>query len=767
MKSNQLKSIKIEHLRGSVTPFTIPFENNKKLTIVYGENGTGKSSICDGFDFIANGRVGSLDEKGLSRTEKYWPSLGKGTNDISVTLATKDYISKATLSKTTPIWSPPSPKPIVEILRRTQILKLVEARAGDRYKEIERFIDVSKIENTEAALKRLIDDLKREQNDHSQQIQGSLNSLKEMCPIPDEVSNIADWAQQEVDKDFTATNEELARLNVLSTNFTRLNTHVGKLENFVRAISEAKGNVSAANTALQYASNKVSDGAADLVDILESAKRFLMISPNPSVCPLCESPAGVEGLQARVDSRIETLNSLKTAKWGLENAKQKLLLAQAEPEKLLRAFHSDRGLFLSSLTNGVWSTHIEIPSPCPDTIEEFEKWYKTFKALPDAWRAYKERNVAEQHRINELKKALNAYKKALLLPSENSILIPRIEKMYDLIQEERKKFTDEILSDIATEVGRLYESVHPGEGRDKISLELDPKKRASLDLAVEIAGQSGHPPQAYFSESHMDTLGLCVFFALARKDSPENRILIIDDVLASVDEPHVERLIEMLYRESQSFQHCILTTHYKPWREKYHWGQLREGYCQFIELGKWNDVAGISILKNTAVSEVERLELALQEQPPDYQVICSKAGVILEAILNFITKAYQCAVPRKDDDLYTINDLLQAVSGKLRSSLRVEKLISHEPVQYEDYPLGSILDDLSRISGARNAFGAHFKEISFSLMGDDSIKFATKVLELADLLIDREWGWPTIKSSGSYRATKKETRRLHPFVKPS
>ncbi|MEZ5477583.1 MAG: AAA family ATPase [Thiolinea sp.] len=59
MTIGALDKITIGHLRGSVKPFTLVFERKKKLTIIYGENGTGKSTICDAFDFLGNGMVGS------------------------------------------------------------------------------------------------------------------------------------------------------------------------------------------------------------------------------------------------------------------------------------------------------------------------------------------------------------------------------------------------------------------------------------------------------------------------------------------------------------------------------------------------------------------------------------------------------------------------------------------------------------------------------------------------------------------------------------
>jgi AAA15 family ATPase/GTPase len=68
MSSSALQKLTISHLRGSVVPFALSFEKGKKLTIVYGENATGKTTICDAFEFLAHGRVGSLENRGLGKT---------------------------------------------------------------------------------------------------------------------------------------------------------------------------------------------------------------------------------------------------------------------------------------------------------------------------------------------------------------------------------------------------------------------------------------------------------------------------------------------------------------------------------------------------------------------------------------------------------------------------------------------------------------------------------------------------------------------------
>ncbi|MBK8375959.1 MAG: hypothetical protein IPL18_14335 [Sphingomonadales bacterium] len=108
------------------------------------------------------------------------------------------------------------------------------------------------------------------------------------------------------------------------------------------------------------------------------------------------------------------------------------------------------------------------------------------------------------------------------------------------------------------------------------------------------------------SASRIWTLLACVFLALAARDRAPEPVLILDDVLGSVDEPHAERVIGADLRLSGAgFQHTIVTTHYRPWREKYRWGWLKPGQaCQFVELTGWAIDDGIRII--SSLPEIDR-----------------------------------------------------------------------------------------------------------------------------------------------------------------
>jgi hypothetical protein len=140
----------------------------------------------------------------------------------------------------------------------------------------------------------------------------------------------------------------------------------------------------------------------------------------------------------------------------------------------------------------------------------------------------------------------------------------------------------------------------------------------------------------------------------------------------------------------------------------------------------------------------------------------------LEAILDFLTQLYECAVPRRKGKP-TLGDLLPSIKGKLRTALKIERQErgTDGSETYKEYPLGQFLEELEKIAQVRNVFGCHFNELSHHLPEEDAIRFSKTVLTLGDHLIDTDCGWPRSDKSGSYWANSKQTRRLHPLKQPT
>ena len=59
----------------------------------------------------------------------------------------------------------------------------------------------------------------------------------------------------------------------------------------------------------------------------------------------------------------------------------------------------------------------------------------------------------------------------------------------------------------------------------------------------------------------LDTLGLCVYLALAKHAGAGNALVVLDDVLTSVDDVHLDRIIEVIADEAPHFGQMIMMTH--------------------------------------------------------------------------------------------------------------------------------------------------------------------------------------------------------------
>lgn len=770
-KALPLKSLTLTAFRGSSGTFKLDFEKGRKLSLIYGENGTGKTTICDALEFLAREKIGSLEDRGMGKgLEQYWHSAGKSSKDLFVRLdAQGETCSGKIVSKKVSI-TPATAKPRIELLRQKQILDLIGARPAERYEAIKRFIDIAEFEQSEETLRQLSKSLTLEETEAQNSELESLAVLQSYFEIAGNPAgeNPVSWAKKKLTTPPTGLDADISAIEKFRSVYAALKAFAQTAKERDDAAEAAKTALAKSEAALSVALSSACAGAEEMLGILEAGDAYLHKHPDASECPLCSSKENAAGLADAIKHRLTALETLKQA--NVERKKRQTAMAQAEAAQKQTAveYAKAAAAFESGKSGHSWKPEVRLPSsPTPSQLSDLPEWLTASASAADTWPTTEASWRDEKKFVATLKAALDRYETNLNRRVELTALVPNVEKALELCVAERQKFTDGIISEIATDVGKLYEVVHPTEGLDAISLPLDPAKRASIELKAKFAGQDAFP-QAYFSQSHLDTLGLCVFLALAMREKADETILILDDVLGSVDEPHVARVIGLIYDVSAKFRHTIVTTHYRPWREKYRWGWLKPGQpCQFIELTGWTIQDGMRVI--SSLPEIDRLKALLAEAPIDPQAICSKAGVILEAVLDYLTQKYECAVPRRREGAYTVGDLLPAISGKLRDSLKVEIRSGTDPTApaVSEVALKPILDEITKIAQARNVFGAHFKAISFEMLDTDAVAFAKQVEALVDALTHPNHGWPSNDNSGSYWRNSGDTRRLHPLKKPS
>lgn len=768
--SSPNRALRIKSFRGSPNDLTLVFDHRRPLTLIYGENGSGKTTICDAYDFIANKRVGSLDGRGLQQTHPYWASSGSPTTNIVVELTVdgKKWTGRA---KGRDISIDPfdDEPPKIDVLRRATLTSFVLGGASERYASLKPFIDLTPIERCEKTLREQIRTSSDLLNDAASRIGENREFLRRsMKEAHADSADPVAWARAIVAVPAADSSAATADLRKLERLVDAAATAIDELAVADSAAIAAQAQVNTAQQELDTAEQGALAVDVSLVHLLEAAQQHMSRHAVIEACPLCESPNRAQDLKERVAERIAAASQV----WALAGAVKKATPV-AEGKAVARASALEKvKLAIEAVAVAAapddWRTAHDPAVQAASTLLSAEGDFTApdLTALRAAGTDAAGRRAALEAsaaKYSGVKTALDQHDENVSKQAGLSLVLPRLKQALEVCEKQRKQYLEQVLLAIAVEVGRLYEAIHPGEGLNKISFKLSPTKQGSLDLSAEFLGKQDQPPQAYFSESHLDSLGLCIFLALAARQVPESTIVVLDDVLGSIDEPHVDRVIQMLYDEAKKFKHTILTTHYRPWREKFRRGWLQNNQCEFIELGAWTAAGGI-VSAQSSQSPLAELRNHLAASPPNLQVACAAAGVLLEEACDFLAKLYVLNVPYRAGGL-TLGDLLPSVAEKrMAAALRVE--VRQADGSYTAVSLGEQLIRLREMAQLRNIFGCHYNELANMLPPKDALAFAQAVHDFASALICDENGWPRSRKSGSYWATQGETRRLHPLMKP-
>ncbi len=275
--------------------------------MLFGENGTGKSSIIDAIDMICNQQAGSLDERGSSN-RSHLPALGKDYGDVNIEIRFDKDTWTGTLNRTRPVATGPGTPPAALILRRSQLLRLVEARPADRYKEISRFINVAAIERCEATLARAA----RSANDRLAEAirvkQGAEESLDRLWQAEGSPgANARAWAQERASADTSVLKLELERLNVLKAAFTELGVAEDAVTIARENLHQGEMRVKELESALAQLAATGEDASLELTRLLNQVKAFIALPREFDTCSICDQSVSADGLRREIDERLRQM----------------------------------------------------------------------------------------------------------------------------------------------------------------------------------------------------------------------------------------------------------------------------------------------------------------------------------------------------------------------------------------------------------------------------------------------------------------------------
>lgn len=724
----RVEQLRFSNFRGATQPVDFTFRGDSPVVLIFGENGAGKSTIADAIDFVCNSDFGSLRLRSGVRSSTHIVSSQGNARDLRVELIYGGQSWQATLQGSKPVTQPPGP-PRAFVLRRADITRIMEATDSDRYKQLQEFITAPGIEQAEKTLREAIKALKDElqrATQHRATAQATLERFWEAEGLPED--DPLSWARRASQQPAADLGQRIeANTNVLAA--------LDQAAQSEQAAALASGQLQHAQAGhalieQELAAASKTQSNADLVATLQAARAYLDAHPEAMHCPVCAKPEAQASLLAQINRQLTQLQAIQALQEQLTDSAAVVQRASGAFDVAQAALR----VACADLVAQVQATPGVIPQDLVARLAVSDDMEQARRTLQDVTgqRPALERRIQQDSKAVAQHTALRTHLAAIDeltgTVRETQALSDHLEAVFAIVEAERKRYVQDTVDTIGGTVSALYKRVHPDEPLGDLSFGIKPKTIGSLTLTSRFGDHPDVPPGAYYSESHLDTLGLCVYLALAKQAG--NALVVLDDVLMSVDDPHLDRVIDLINDEAPNFGQVIITTHSRAWFDRMRSGNGMQ--AELIELYGWDLNHGMH--HSGASLAVDELRTAVSARKLDRQAVASKAGVLLEQVLDDLTLRYNCSVPRKRPPQYTLGELSHAFDRRLRPLLRTEQLDRSGDVETST-ALDRLLDAASADSWIRNQVGAHFNPNAAGISDAMVRKFGENVVALADAMI--------------------------------
>ena len=759
----RLKLLKAKACRGIVDG--PPVEFGPGGLILCGDNGTGKSSFVDALEKVLADTCGSLDigAQGVSWAKQGQNVACKKPPEVELVVTDGNRDTTLTLS-TDAAAQGKNVKAFVEaarqqsfILRRRTLLKYVDAKPQERWEAIEEFLHLQGFNDFEARLKDLSQQTSSRVRDINNQAVAAERLLREQLELA------ADTTADEANC-LLALNQLLgvlgeAQLSGVRDLDSRIDAVTQALTGFGRMESvELMMGLKAKAEAIPCAAGVLTTGkgyadvavateeeAAKLTglffdDVLRRGREWIDREALEA-CPLCGGMIARNAVVAEIDRRLSENRQLTELRSKLAFAHKEFLDALAKHQSALQdvkvawsaaagdTFPAGAAQALSALSEACKANAKLRPAA---TIRQGTKLLMSLDVVTSDIRAAVQGRLGRMPSLQDYTRLAQALSKLTAMKAGLDALCTlrgqlssaanasaATARLAELAENARKKAVQELVDSVAELANRYLLRIHPEDGIDKAKLRVPDRGTASLALSNEFFEVEGDP-RGHYSEGHLDSLGLCLFLAIRRlhcAQRPELAILVLDDVLHSVDGEHRRATADLIFDEFKDHQ-IIITTHDPLWfehlkaAERAHSGG---GKFKHYRIADWSIDTGPTWGDHKSDYEWLVSPDGVAGKPSDRAV---KAGRLLEETLRHLCHGLNVRVPYSVTGDYTIDPLWTSFLPTARKNTALKTAI------------GKHLDDIDALRMQRNWVGAHWNAWALILTNKESREFADAVVAL-------------------------------------
>ncbi len=735
--------------------------------VLVGENGSGKSCFVDALEYLFSGQLARMKRQDVKEKESI-PFVGQHVGEpVSVTISLGLDGSIHDIGTGYPYSEPEPPAPVSAwfqhmrahspILRRAQILDFVEAKGASRYKQISTIIGLDDVDDILSCWRKLETEAKRRREILQENLYGAQQTLRDLLHETGQADLVhgVNYRMAEVGMAPISDIGELderQRAFALRADATTAAQEAVRLSDYASAI-DSIGKETRSFLAdyaefhdawTVFTQQKDAWNDALFRELLDQGLRILSELPDLEVCPLCEAPIGRVQLLERLRPRIAELDAIRERKDALEKsrtevAEQATRISQ-EVRTALSAGDPRSAACLTELAGGLEQMAqvltrniLDGQYPAPTDVRG-SPWVAALSPLAEASSSLQDEACKlkppelEQKRVEvatwlgEVKQARHDEEAAAGAIGVATRICDHLELMCKAVTQAREECLTGIHADIESKINDYYQQLHPEEGYGEVQLPVERKGQA-VGLRTAFHGAQASHPAGFYSEGHLDCVGIAVFLAFMHRANPDGGLLVLDDVMTTIDSAHRQRLAMLLAKEFAGHQ-LIITTHDRLWAEQLLTTMRAYGLRRLaLHLQPWTVDRGVEWVE---LLEQRWGEYAARAET-DPQSAVGDSGRDLEKLLCMMRYNLMLSVPARIGDQYTIGDLYDPFFAWFR-----KRSVQRTDVAFDEQ-ISLMRQQMDAYWRVRNWSGAHYNTWGATLSPSEAKDFIILVEALHKL----------------------------------
>jgi len=683
-----IHEVRVARFRGFREPVTVRL--NGRGLVLLGDNGSGKTSLVQAIQYGLTGDVPALSKRTQRVSLKRHLGHVQADGEPEVVVVLRAGGKEQEVGPLTDVDALPEPfrsyvatiRSQQFVLRRSHVLELVEAQDRDRYKALAPFLGVDGFTPVEAVCRRAAEKARRAHEAASARRDRAWRDLTQGMEASTEPEVLA-WLQARAASLEVALPDSLGEAvdALASLEEDTALQHRDVVRGFLlslRPLLDGGLDVTALATTLRQARSFDAMEAVRYEEVLDRGIRWLLEEESPH-CPLCEQGIHREQVVQRARERLDAAAAAVDARRSLDQA---LTMRRGRLQHLTQVLKELEPRFLNGegplarLVDAAttWASRAKDALASDRTTLDIERLTDLdarastlrqavddlLQALPSDPRGQR---VSELTVVRERARAWLELGPALARARATA---HRAERLHELAEQARRDAAQEVLASTADDVTSIYGAFHDHDEEElSVRVEIRDAVKGSAKLLIDFLERAGEDPRGLLSEGHLDTLGLALFFALARR--ARLPVLVLDDVLGTIDTAHRERVVRWLMTHVARDHQLLVTTHSRQWWEWLRHLQRVEGVqSRFRHLEVLASEGGVASLTDIP-TRLEEVALAVAEGAKPEQ-IGRLAGSVLEAELREVRVAWRLAIEARPGERYTIGDIWPTLEKKLRKT---------------------------------------------------------------------------------------------------